>query len=90
MLYDKRDQVISNNIEFCNPFGLHLEENQNTLPTMYWLPKMHKRPIGTRFIVASRNAAQNQLSKLISKVFKLMFTQMQNFHLKSTFYSHYK
>ena len=85
-----KEEVISNNIEFCNRFSLNLEEDQNTLPTMYWLPKMHKTPIGKRFIVASSKCSTKPLSKLISKVFKLMFTQTQNFHLKSTFYSHYK
>ena len=26
-------------------FGVNGKENQNRLPTLYWLPKIHKKPI---------------------------------------------
>ena len=84
-----KEQAINNNIEFCSRFGLKVEENHCTLPTMYWLPNMHK-PIGKRFILTSSKCSIKPLSNKISKAFKLIFTQIQNFHLKSTFYSHYK
>ena len=57
---------------------------------MYWTPKMHKDPVGCRFIIASKNCSTKLLSKNVSKVFKLIYNQIENFHLKSTFYSNYK
>ena len=57
---------------------------------MYWIPKMHKTPIGSRFIVASSKCSTKRLSKAVSKAFKLIFEQVKNFHDKSTFYSNYK
>ena len=33
--------LIDENVTLCERFGLKLDEGQNTLPTMYWTPKMH-------------------------------------------------
>ena len=45
--------VVQNNIEICNTFKLKIEVGYDTLPIIYWMPKMHKSPSGARFIVAS-------------------------------------
>ena len=60
-----------------------------TLPFMYWMPKMHYSPSRARFIVASSACSSKPLSQAVSKVFKLLFHQVQNFHAKSTFYKNY-
>ena len=54
---------------------------------MYWLPKMHKTPIGTRFIVASKNYSIKPLSDTISKIFRMIFNTVQSLHNKRLFYS---
>ena len=38
-------EIINTNAEYCNKFDLKLTEKQEALPIMYWLPKMHKKPI---------------------------------------------
>ena len=50
---------------------------------------MHKSPVGHRFIIASKVCTTKQLSKDVSKVFKLLFRQTRNFHDKSYFYFNY-
>ena len=40
-------------------------EVQDT-PTMYWLPKLHKRPYKARFIANSRSCTSTEFSKLLS------------------------
>ena len=35
-------------------FGLKVHSVSSTLPIMYWMPKMHKNPVGFRFIESSR------------------------------------
>ena len=35
-------------------FGLFVDEDHIKLPTLYWLPKLHKRPYKSRFIVSSK------------------------------------
>ena len=34
-------------------FSVCVNEGQDKLPTMYWLPKLHKRPYKARFIANS-------------------------------------
>ena len=33
--------------------GLFVDEDHSKLPTLYWLPKLHKRPYKSRFIANS-------------------------------------
>ena len=84
-----KDDIITNNLSLCGKYGLELTVSQMTLPFMYWMPKMHYSPSRARFIVASSTCSSKLLSQAISKVFKLLFHQVQNFHAKSTFYKNY-
>ena len=79
--------VILNNVAICDKCGLTVSEYYQKLPIVYWMPKMHKTPSGARFIVASGTCSTKPLSKAISSVFKLIFDQVHQFHLKSKFYS---
>ena len=83
-------EILENNIQICRNFGLELIENEKCLPLMYWMPKLHKTPIEARFIIASRKCSTKPLSKAVSKVFKLIQSQMENFHEKSKFYKRYR
>lgn len=42
------------------------------LPTFYWLPKMHKTPVGNRFIAASSSCTTKPLSRLLTKCLNLI------------------
>ena len=83
------DDVINNNSLLCEKFGLPLEERMQTLPFMYWMPKMHYSPPRARFIIASSTCSTKPLSKVASSIFKHIFNQVRNFHKKSTFYKNY-
>ena len=39
---------------------------QDRLPTMYWLPKLHKRPYKARFIANSSSCTTTEISKLLT------------------------
>ena len=56
---------------------------------MYWIPKLHKNPIDSPFIIASKICSTKSLSKAVSNVFKLIYSQTENFHDKSKFLSNY-
>ena len=47
-------------------FSVCVNEGQDKLPTMYWLPKLHKRPYKARFIANSSSCSTTELSKLLS------------------------
>ena len=54
----------------CNHLALNfsvcVKERQDRLPTMYWLPKLHKRPYKARFIASSNSCSTTELSKLLT------------------------
>ena len=47
-------------------FGLFVDEDHNKLPTLYWLPKHHKRPYKSRFIANSSACTTTELSILLT------------------------
>ena len=49
-----------------NKFAVDVKERQDRLTTMYWLPKLHKRPYKARFIANSSSCTTTELSKLLT------------------------
>ena len=47
-------------------FSVCVNEGQDKLPTMYWLPKLHKRPYKARFFANSSSCTTTELSKLLT------------------------
>ena len=81
--------LINDDVALCERFGLTLDEEQKTLPIMYWTPKMHYTPSRARFIVSSAKCSTKPISRVVSNAFKLIFNQIQNFHDMSKFYKNY-
>ena len=54
----------------CNHLSLKysvcVKERKDRLPTMYWLPKLHKTPCKARFIANSSSCTTTELSKLLT------------------------
>ena len=47
-------------------FSVCVNEDQDKLPTMHWLPKLHKRPYKARFIANSNSCTTIEHSKLLT------------------------
>ena len=52
-------------------YGIKLNSKMETFPLMYCIPKMHKNPVGLRFIMTSPKCTPKLLSKDITAMFKL-------------------
>ena len=63
---DEKSVVYSHSNEIPNKFAVDVKERQDRLPTMYWLPKLHKRPYKARFIANSSSCATTEISKLLT------------------------
>ena len=48
-------------------FNITLLPEQDKLPTMYWLPKLHKTPYKARFIANSSSCTTTEISKGLTK-----------------------
>ena len=60
-------------------FGVKAKENQEKVPTLYWLPKLHKKPYKARFIANSSSCTTAELSKLLT----LCLTAVKNMLLST-------
>ena len=67
-MYEK-SVVYSHSNEMPNKFAVDVKERQDRLPTMYWLPKLHKRPYKARFIANSSSCTTIEVSKLLTSCF---------------------
>ena len=65
---DEKSVVYSHSNEIPNKFVVDVKEPQDRLPTMYWLPKLHKRPYKARFIANSSSCTTTALVSLPSKL----------------------
>ena len=50
-------------------FGLFVDEDHSKLPTLYWFPKLRKRPYKSRFIANSSACITTELSILLTSCF---------------------
>ena len=63
---DEKSVVYSHSNEIHNKFAVDVKERQDRLPTMYWLPKLHKRSYKAMFIANSSSCTTTELSKLLT------------------------
>ena len=63
---DERSIANTHSIDITAKFAVSTKEKQDRLPTLYWLPKLHKRPYKARFIPNSRSCTTTVLSKLLT------------------------
>ena len=84
------ESIIETNSQLVKlKLGVDLDESSHSLPQIYWMPKMHYTPCRKRFIIASAHCSTKPISKIISKIFKHIFNQIQSYHDKSFFYKNY-
>ena len=67
--HDTPDEVIKKHSETIEKeFKIKLTDEEEKLPQMYWIPKLHKKPYKARFIADSSSCTTTRLSKLITSV----------------------
>ena len=59
-------------------FGLSVDEDHSKLPTLYWLPKLYKRPYKSRFIANSSACTTTELSILLTSCLTAIKTMSLN------------
>ena len=82
-----QEEIIQDNLEYSTRLKLSNGSKYKSLPIMYWIPRLHKNPVGSRFMIACKNYSSKTFSKAVSNVLKLIYSQIENFHRKSKFLS---
>ena len=71
---------INDSIEaFTNSYGLSISQEMIDIPLFYFIPKMHKDPVGKRFIAGSKKCSIKVISKLFSKCLKLILNHLKKY-----------
>ena len=65
-MLDKTSIVDRHRCHMAAKFGLFVDEDHSKLPTLYWLPKLHRRPYKSRFIANSSTCTTTELSILLT------------------------
>ena len=60
-LLDERPVIDIHRCHMAAKFGVFVDEDHSKLPTIYWLPKLHKRPYKSRFIAKSSSCTTTEL-----------------------------
>ena len=69
-------------------FGIdNIPIENHRLSNMYCMPKMHKKAINARFIIASPKSSIKPLTRTITSVFRLFFRQIQTYNDKCRFFT---
>ena len=81
------EDVVNQQVGELVKYNLQVDEDFQCLPSMYWSPKLHKDPIGSRFIIASKQSSLKPLLKDLTCIFKLFQKQVESFNDKSRIWS---
>ena len=66
--------IISRYLNYMVKNEIDVQEQHEQLPSFYWLPKLHKKPYGSRFIAASNKCTTKQIALLLTSCFKTILT----------------
>ena len=79
-------QIIDNQLSVLSSFGINVKSDDQHLPSMYWLPKLHKTPYKERYIASSYKCSTKELSVLLTKTLTVIKDDLQKYC--NTVYSH--
>ena len=82
-----KEEIIKSHKTFLAKYKLEINNNMEILPSIYWLPKIHKTPVGFRFIIASPKCSLKPLAKDITALFKLFYKKVERYHCKGRVWS---
>ena len=63
-----KDEIISNHTSFMASCNINMSSEDYNLPSLYWIPKLHKYPNKQRFIAGSSKCSTKKLSKLLTVI----------------------
>ena len=75
----EKSVVYSHSNEIPNKFPVDVKERKDRLPTMYWLPMLHKGPYKARFIANSSSCTTTELSKLLTSCLTAIKAKVINY-----------
>ena len=73
------NDIVVNHIQDMVHWDILVPNEMMQLPTMYWLPKLHKNPYGSRFIAASNKCTTKPLSGILTACLSTVITHFKEY-----------
>lgn len=66
-----------------NHYGIKLNNEMETLLSMYWIPTMHKNAVESKFIIALPKCTLKPLSEDMTAIFNLFSKKIEKYYSKN-------
>ena len=63
-----KEEILTNHLSALSSFGINTLDDDADLPSLYWIPKLHKDPYKQRSIAGSAKCSTKSLSKLLTTI----------------------
>ena len=80
---DEKSVVFDHCCHTATKFAVSIKENQESHPTIYWLPKLYKKPYKARFIANSSSCTTNKLTLCLTAIKKHLIKYCEKVYERS-------
>jgi hypothetical protein len=74
-----KEEILDNRRSVLCSFGISTKDEELDLPSLYWIPKLHKCPFKQRYIAGSAKCSMKPLSKLLTCILSAVKTGLQSY-----------
>ena len=74
-----KEEILDNHRSVLCSFGISTKDEELDLPSLYWIPKLHKCPFKQRYIAGSAKCSTKPVSKLLTCILSAVKTGIQSY-----------
>jgi hypothetical protein len=74
-----KEEILDNHRSVLYSFGISTKDDELDLPSLYWIPKLHKCPFKQRYIVGFAKCSTKPHSKLLTYILSAVKTGLQRY-----------
>jgi hypothetical protein len=74
-----KEEILDNRRSVLCSFGISTKDEELDLPSLYWIPKLHKCPFKQHYIAGSAKCSMKPLSKLLTCILSAVKTGLQSY-----------
>jgi hypothetical protein len=73
-----KEEILDNHRSVLCSFGISTKDEELDIPSLYWIPKLHKCPFKQRYIAGSAKCSWKSLSKFLTCILSAVKTGLQS------------
>ena len=74
-----KQEILENHKSVLISFGVNPKDEDQDLPSLYWIPKLHKNPYKERYIAGSSKCSTKPLSKVLTAILTAVKEGLQKY-----------